>query len=468
MAQKKIIGYVITAWQGKNVAVDLYEGNRVTMPDGSVGKVPDDVYKDLSAKYESSGGVIESAYSYNKKHGVSIPETSAKPDTEPAVDDAAEKSRKEQEEKALKEKERQRQETERKQKEDAERKQREAAAKKKALEEQQRKEREEKDRQEKAAREKVQQEQKRREEEKYRAQEEKKRILEEQAQAQLREVKEKEQREKADLERERTQAAAPAKELPKKNSKAPAIIAVVILMLVITAGAVFAFMYFHQGIESQTETQAKTETQDSKEAEAESTEATGSTVQTAEGSATEYVVTRLKNDVAMSQMISDTDIEGVILTAEQYDEYTSKTYVDADGNVQYVSLIPWDDKDSIIGMYAAQDMSAGDLIYDTTLTSQHVIADKTYVEVEVDGETGIVETEGTTLPGSTDIKIVAVITTEGGEPVQVLLSEMTLQDRSLESIFNSAGQDILDQLAQAAESTEESTDGTTETTTEGQ
>ena len=59
------------------------------------------------------------------------------------------------------------------------------------------------------------------------------------------------------------------------------------------------------------------------------------------------------------------------------------------------------------------------------------------------------------MPGNTDIKIVAVITTDGGEPVQILLSQMKLQDRSLESIFNSAGQDILEQLSEKANGTNE-------------
>lgn len=80
-----------------------------------------------------------------------------------------------------------------------------------------------------------------------------------------------------------------------------------------------------------------------------------------------------------------------------------------------------------------------------------MIADKTYVEATVNGEDGTYEVDADVLPGNTDIKIVAVITTDGAEPVQILLSEMTLQDRSLESIFNSAGQDILEQLASEAQ-----------------
>lgn len=84
-----------------------------------------------------------------------------------------------------------------------------------------------------------------------------------------------------------------------------------------------------------------------------------------------------------------------------------------------------------------------------------MVADKTYVEATVNGEDGTYEVEGDVLPGNTDIKIVAVITTDGGEPVQILLSQMKLQDRSLESIFNSAGQDILEQLSEKANGTNE-------------
>ena len=113
------------------------------------------------------------------------------------------------------------------------------------------------------------------------------------------------------------------------------------------------------------------------------------------------------------------------------------------------------DKDSVIGQYAATDLKADSLLYDTNISTQHVVADKTYVEATVNGEDGTYEVEGDVLPGNTDIKIVAVITTDGGEPVQILLSQMKLQDRSLESIFNSAGQDILEQLSEKANGTNE-------------
>ena len=164
----------------------------------------------------------------------------------------------------------------------------------------------------------------------------------------------------------------------------------------------------------------------------------------------EYIVIALAKDVVMSQMIQETDIKGVIVSAEQYEKYNSETFINSSGDVQYMALLLWDDKDSVIGQYAATDLKADSLLYDTNVSTQHVVADKTYVEATVNGEDGTYEVEGDVLPGNTDIKIVAVITTDGGEPVQILLSQMKLQDRSLESIFNSAGQDILEQLSEKA------------------
>ena len=128
-------------------------------------------------------------------------------------------------------------------------------------------------------------------------------------------------------------------------------------------------------------------------------------------------------------------------------------------------MILWEDRSDVIGKYAARELSAGSILYDASVTTEHVVADKTYVDVEVDGEKKTYESKTDVMPGNTKIQIIALIQTDGSEPSQVLLSEMTLQDRSLESIFDSAGQDILEMLSE----TEEETDSAKEdgqTTTE--
>lgn len=161
-----------------------------------------------------------------------------------------------------------------------------------------------------------------------------------------------------------------------------------------------------------------------------------------------HVVVKVTTSLKENQLIQESDIEGVILTDEQYEKYSEMgTYIDAQGQSVKQSLLLWKDREDVIGKYAAADISEGSILYDTSITSQHVIADKTYVNAEVNGEEVTYEVEDGVLPGNTKIQIVALVSTDGQEPVQVLLSEMTLEDRSLQSIFNSAGQDILEQLA---------------------
>lgn len=179
------------------------------------------------------------------------------------------------------------------------------------------------------------------------------------------------------------------------------------------------------------------------------------TPDTAEAAAQEepFVAVMFTRDMQVDEMIEQSDLEGCILNEDQYEKYTNiSTYINAEGETVVPILIPWEDMDSIIGKRVTSDVKKGALVYDTTITSQHVVADRTYVDATINGQDGTYEIEGDVLPGNTKIQIVAVVSTDGADPVQVLLSEMTLQDRSLQSIFDSAGQDVLEILAGEDES----------------
>jgi hypothetical protein len=159
-----------------------------------------------------------------------------------------------------------------------------------------------------------------------------------------------------------------------------------------------------------------------------------------------------------SDTIKEEDLEGTILTAEQYENLSNRgTYIDGSGQEVAQTLIPWEDREKVIGQYATATITAGSVLYDTSITTKHIIADKTYVEAEVNGENATYEVSSDSLAGSTQIQIVALVSTDGQPPVQVLLSEMTLADRSLESLLNSAGQDILQMIT--TNDGEESEDG---------
>lgn len=161
-----------------------------------------------------------------------------------------------------------------------------------------------------------------------------------------------------------------------------------------------------------------------------------------------YMAIMFTQDLNADTVIGKEDLNGCILNKEQYEKYSNiSTYIDEYGEEITPELIPWSDVDAVIGKRVTSDVKSGALVYDTTITSQHVIAQKTYVDATVNGEDGTYEVDENVLPGNTKIQIVAVISTDDSDPVQVLLSEMTLKDRSLESIFNSAGQDVLEKLA---------------------
>lgn len=180
-----------------------------------------------------------------------------------------------------------------------------------------------------------------------------------------------------------------------------------------------------------------------------------------------HVVVKIKNDILTNQQITESDIEGTILNDEQFEKYNGvSTHIDAKGQVTKELLILWEDRDTVIGKYAARDLTAGSILYDTAVTSQHVVAAKTYVDIDVNGESKTYESNTDILPGNTRIQIVAIVQTDSSTPKQILLSEMTLQDRSLESIFDSAGKDILDLLSGTPaqeDDTEEETNNILET-----
>ena len=400
----KVIGFVVINWDSKQIACDLYEGNRVILPSGKLGQATPETYEKLLALYEQGvqdGAPLRTAYAYNVEHGLNVPEYTADPEAAEkgekirAAEEAEARVRAEEEAAAAEAKRLQEEEEQRKRAEAEQREKEEAAQKKK--EEAEAKKREAAEKKEAAKRAAA--------EERLRKKEEK--------------AKRKEER---------------AAETPEERKKGVILIAgLMILMVAIYVGlTVWPKLQKSQG-----------ENQPTVENEA------------ATDSKNEYIVIALAKDVAMSQMIQETDIKGVIVSAEQYEKYNSETFINSSGDVQYMALLLWDDKDSVIGQYAATDLKADSLLYDTNVSTQHVVADKTYVEATVNGEDGTYEVEGDVLPGNTDIKIVAVITTDGGEPVQILLSQMKLQDRSLESIFNSAGQDILEQLSEKANGTNE-------------
>ena len=253
-------------------------------------------------------------------------------------------------------------------------------------------------------------------------------------------------------EEETTKVASDSPKKPKRRVGKVFLIIFIILVFLGLAG--FAYFYFGNSSDLIFDSTSLTEDQNTQEPEVVETKP----------QATSYVVIRTKNHIAQNAQIKEEDLEGTILSPEQYEKYNSlSTFIDKDGKSKKETLLLWENKESVIGKYATKELTPGSILYDTSITTEHVVADKTYVDVEVDGESKTYETKTDVLPGNTKIQIIAVIQTDGEESSSVLLSELTLQDRSLESIFDSAGKDILEMLSE--QSSQEAT-GADETATE--
>ena len=239
------------------------------------------------------------------------------------------------------------------------------------------------------------------------------------------------------VEEEITKEASDSPKKPKRRTGKVFLIIFIILVFLGLAG--FAYFYFGNSSDLIFDSTSLTENQSTQEPEVVETKP----------QVTSYVVIRIKNHIAQNTQIKEEDLEGTILSPEQYEKYNSlSTYIDKDGKSKKEALLLWENKESVIGKYATKELTPGSILYDTSITTEHVVADKTYVDVEVDGESKTYETKTDVLPGNTKIQIIAVIQTDGEESSSVLLSELTLQDRSLESIFDSAGKDILEMLSE--------------------
>lgn len=208
----KVIGFVVINWDSKQIACDLYEGNRVILPSGKLARQhrrPMKSYWHYMSRVSGWGCLLRTAYAYNVEHGLNVPEYTADPE-------AAEKGEKiraaeEAEARVRAEEEAAAAEAKRLQEEEEQRKRAEAEQREK--EEQAKKEREELE-QELAARE----EQKRRLEEEAKAQEaEKKRLKEEAAQKKKEEIEAK-KREAAEK-KEAAKRAAAEERLQKKEER---------------------------------------------------------------------------------------------------------------------------------------------------------------------------------------------------------------------------------------------------------
>ena len=163
---------------------------------------------------------------------------------------------------------------------------------------------------------------------------------------------------------------------------------------------------------------------------------------------TNVCIIRVTQDIPQGEIITEEMITEHVIDIDEYTQLNNAVYVNADGSTSKGSLITSDKIEIVIGKFATRNISEGTYITSQDFSQQKIIAEKTFVEVEIDGQTVSVPVDKDFLTGDTRVKIVALITTDNNEEtLAIALSEFVLEDRTLQDIFDSAGQSILDKLS---------------------
>ena len=159
------------------------------------------------------------------------------------------------------------------------------------------------------------------------------------------------------------------------------------------------------------------------------------------------VIVRANKDIPKGKLIESDDLAVYEMGEKEYNQANGTTYIAADGSTSEGTLVLAESINTVIGKFATRDIRRGEYITVKDFSVQKVVAEKTYVDVEIDGEMVSVPVDSA-LAGETSVKIVALVQSEGQEgTIAISLSEFVLQDRSLQDIFDSAGRSILEQIA---------------------
>ena len=160
-----------------------------------------------------------------------------------------------------------------------------------------------------------------------------------------------------------------------------------------------------------------------------------------------YYVVQLAQDVPKDATLKAEDLEQGRITEEEYKQLNTTVYISPDGTSNTSSLVLWENKDSVVGKFATRNLSKGTRLGTYDYSNEKIVAEKTYIEAEIDGQTVSIPVDSI-LTGDTRVKVVALVNTQGRDgTLAISLSEFVLENSSLKDIFDSAGQSILSQIA---------------------
>lgn len=165
-----------------------------------------------------------------------------------------------------------------------------------------------------------------------------------------------------------------------------------------------------------------------------------------------YMVAVLTGTIEAGQTIEDGDLGAKEISADEFERIKAATYVQTDADTgQATTLSPspvlYEDRALIIGLFLTKNYPIGTIITDRMITNQQVVADQYYADIEMpDGTTSQIPLQGATTKGMTEVEIVAIIRNEAGEEIQIPLSTLVLEEKTLLDILDGRGGSILDQM----------------------
>lgn len=166
-----------------------------------------------------------------------------------------------------------------------------------------------------------------------------------------------------------------------------------------------------------------------------------------------YMVTVLTNTLEPGQTIRESDLAAKEISAVEYEQIQTATYVLTDpatGQTSTITPTPvlYEDRQMVIGLFLARHYPPGSIITDRMITNQQVVADQYYADVEMaDGTTSQIPIQASTTKGMTEVEIVAIVRNEAGEEIQIPLSTLVLEEKTLLDILDGRGGSILDQVS---------------------
>lgn len=181
----------------------------------------------------------------------------------------------------------------------------------------------------------------------------------------------------------------------------------------------------------------------------------------------EYKVAVANVDIASGETISDSQLSYITVSTEEYNSLCGNHFVDANGKmVQDTPIFFIDRGGDIVNKFAAENISAGDIIMTSSVSAQKASQDMYVVETEdQNGNRQTQNIPGSVLSGDTTIEYFARIKTSSGEAYEVPLSSIKLRDKTIEDVLNEQGASILTQDGES-QATSDSSQTSQETNSE--